>query len=374
MTQPLAGIKVLDFSTLLPGPMCTLILAEAGADVIKLERASGDEMRGYEPRFGEDSANFALLNRGKRSVCVDLKADADRARVLKLAREADIVVEQFRPGVMQRLGLDYETLARINPRLIYCSITAYGQQGPKASKAAHDLNFQAETGTLGLAAGTDGAPVVPPTLTGDLAGGAYPAVVNILLALRQRDAQGRGQHLDISMTDNLFTLMYWALGNGRSSGQWPRAGQDLVTGGSVRYAIYRTADGRYLSAAPLEDRFWHRFLALIGAPALAGAPDERIVRTEVERIIASRPAAYWRQRFEGQDVCVSEVVSLEQAVQDPHFKARGIFDHEVVSRDGRVMPALPVPVCASFRSDRMRVAAPALGEHGAEIAGEAREG
>jgi len=369
MSQPLKGIKVLDFSTLLPGPMCTLILAEAGADVIKLERAAGDEMRSYAPRFGDDSVNFVLLNRGKRSVCLDLKAEADRAQVLELVREVDVVVEQFRPGVMQRLGLDYPTLAQINPRLIYCSITTYGQHGPKALRASHDLNFQAETGMLALSADAGGTPLVPPTLTGDLAAGAYPAVVNILLALRQRDAQGTGQHLDISMTDNLFTLMYWALGNGWSGGQWPRPGQELVTGGSVRYAIYRTADGRHLSAAPLEERFWNNFLALIGAPALADEPDEHVVRAEVARIIASQPASYWVQKFDGHDVCVSEIVNIEQAVQDPHFQARGIFGRQVVNSAGQSMPALPVPVCEPFRSSQVRVAAPALGEHTNQIAG-----
>ncbi|WP_459617008.1 CaiB/BaiF CoA transferase family protein [Bordetella sp. 2513F-2] len=374
MSQPLAGIKILDFSTLLPGPMCTLILAEAGADVIKLERAGGDEMRSYDPRFGEDSVNFVLLNRGKRSICLDLKAEADHARVLELVRDVDVVVEQFRPGVMARLGLDYETLSRINPRLIYCSITTYGQYGPKALRASHDLNFQAETGMLALSADANGAPVVPPTLTGDLAAGAYPAVVNILLALRQRDTQGSGQHLDISMTDNLFTLMYWALGNGWSQGQWPRPGKELVTGGSVRYAIYRTSDGRYLSAAPLEDRFWRNFLALIGAPALADETDEEMVRSEVTRIIASKPASYWLQTFDGHDVCVSEAVNIEKAVLDPHFKARGIFDREVVNSEGQSMPALPVPVCAAFRSSQLRVAAPALGEHTDQVVGNEQGG
>lgn len=363
MTQPLKGIKVLDLSTLLPGPMCTLILAEAGADVIKVERDAGDEMRSYEPRFGDDSVNFVLLNRGKRSACLNLKAAADRAQLLELVRDVDIVVEQFRPGVMKRLGLDYETLSQINQRLIYCSITTYGQHGPKALRAAHDLNFQAETGMLGLSGDASGAPIVPPTLTGDLAGGTYPAVINILLALRQRDLDGKGQHLDVSMTDNLFTLMYWGLGNGWSQGQWPRAGKELVSGGSPRYAIYKTADGRFLSAAPLEDKFWATFLSLIEAPQLADERDDGRIAAEVARIIASRSADEWMQRFDGHDVCVSEVVNLEQALQDPHFKARGLFEREVLNSSGASMPALPVPVCAAFRSDERRVAAPALGQH-----------
>jgi alpha-methylacyl-CoA racemase len=203
--QPLAGIKVIDFSTLLPGPLASLILAEAGAAVVKVERqGDGDELRGYEPRFGAASVGFALLNRGKRSVALDLKANGARERLLPLLRAADVLIEQFRPGVMDRLGLGYAALATINPRLIYCSITGYGQQGPKAQMAGHDLNYLAETGLLHFAAGADGAPVVPPTLIADIAGGSYPAVLNILLALRARDASGRGCHLDIAMTDHLF--------------------------------------------------------------------------------------------------------------------------------------------------------------------------
>jgi crotonobetainyl-CoA:carnitine CoA-transferase CaiB-like acyl-CoA transferase len=251
---------------------------------------------------------------------------------------------------MQRLGLDYESLSRINPRIIYCSITTYGQHGPKARRAAHDLNFQAETGMLALSADASGAPMVPPTLTGDLAGGTYPALFNIMLALRQRDLDG------------------WA------AGQWPRPGNELVTGGSVRYAIYKTSDGRFLSAAPLEDRFWETFLSLIGAPALLDEPDENVIRAEVTRIIASQPAAHWIQCFEGRDVCVSEVVNLEQAVQDPHFKERGIFEREVATRDGRILTALPVPVCAAFRSAQTRIAAPSLGEHTKDVLASTKTG
>lgn len=367
MMQPLHGIRVLDFSTLLPGPLCTLMLAEAGADVIKIERAGGDEMRGYVPRFGSDSVNFALLNRGKKSICVDLKQEADRRQVLQWVKEADVVVEQFRPGVMRRLGLDYDTLAAINPRLVYCSITAYGQHGPKALQAAHDLNFQADTGMLALTADDSGAPLLPPTLTGDLAGGAYPAVMNILLALRRRDLDGKGSHLDISMTDNLFPLMYWGLGNGWAAGQWPRPGGDLVTGGTARYGIYRTADDRYLAVAPLEDKFWSRFLTLLGAPELCNAADDALLKQRIADLIAARPLAHWRDCFEGQDVCAVAVVSLEDAVRDPHFVQRGVFNRTVRADDGRVIPALPTPVCPAFRSPQTRAQAPRLGEHGGEM-------
>src|SRR5512134_2665463 len=224
--RPLEGIRVLDFSTLLPGPLATLMLAEAGAEVIKIERpGSGDEMRSYTPRVGPDSVNFALLNRGKRSIAIDLKNEKEK--ILPLLREADVLVEQFRPGVMERLGLGFDALKELNPRLVYCAITGYGQHGPRSQVAAHDLNYLAESGLLSL-----GAPVVPPALIADIAGGAYPAVMNILLALRQRERDGRGCKLDISMSDNLFTFLYWALGDGQEGGKWPGSGDALVTGGS----------------------------------------------------------------------------------------------------------------------------------------------
>ena len=219
---PLGGLKVLDFSNLLPGPMASLLLAEAGAEVIKVERpGTGDEMRGYFPPFGPVSGNFALLNRGKASLVADLKDEGDRAHVRSLAAEADVLIEQFRPGVMARLGLGYDDLARLNPRLVYCSISGYGQSGARVAKAGHDLNYLAESGLLGLTRGADGAPVLPQVLAADIGGGGYPAVINILMALQGRERSGQGCHLDIAMADNLFAFAYWGLASGQA-GAWPK--------------------------------------------------------------------------------------------------------------------------------------------------------
>lgn len=362
--QPLAGIRVLDFSTLLPGPLATLLLAEAGAEVVKIERPGrGDEMRAYEPRFGADSVNFAMLNRGKRSLAIDLKAPGAVARLRPLIEQADIVVEQFRPGVMDRLGLGYDALKAINPRIVYCAITGWGQSGPKAEVAAHDLNYVAASGMLGLAAGSDGAPVVPAALVADIAGGTYPAVINILLALRERDRTGVGCKLDIAMADNLFSFLYWAIGNGIVAGRWPTPGGDLVTGGSPRYNVYRTADGRYLAAAPLEQKFWDTFCDLIGLEAeyRNDAGRETVVRTAVARILAGRDAAHWQRVFEGADVCCSIVATMQEAVRDPHFAARGVFARTLTT-DGRSIPALPVPVDDRFRARGTDAGYPGLGE------------
>lgn len=361
--QPLNGVLVLDFSTLLPGPLASLMLAEAGARVIKIERPGrGDEMRAYEPKIGEDSVNFHMLNRGKQSIAIDLKAPDSVARLKPLIEQADVLIEQFRPGVMARLGLGYDAVRRINPSLVYCSLTGWGQTGPKAQRAAHDLNYMAETGVLGLSAGVDGAPVVPPVLAADIAGGAMPAVINILLALRQRDLTGTGCHLDVAMGDNLFTFLYWAIGEGMSGAGWPSGGDSLVTGGSPRYNIYRTADGRYLAAAPLEDRFWENFTRIIDLPDEMrdpAVPAGTVIEAVAARV-ARRTAAEWEAAFAGQDVCCSIVATLEEAMADPHIAARNLFAYSVNAGD-RDLPALPVPVVPTFRGPA-RASAPRLGE------------
>jgi crotonobetainyl-CoA:carnitine CoA-transferase CaiB-like acyl-CoA transferase len=249
-----------------------------------------------------------------------------------------------------------------NPRLIWCSITGYGQSGPKAEVAAHDLNYIAETGLLGLSAGADGAPVIPPALIADIAGGAYPAVINILLALQQRAQTGEGCRLDVAMTDQLFPLLYWALGNAWATGRWPRPGGELVTGGSPRYRIYRTADGRFLAAAPLEQRFWDCFSRLIGLEERFrdDALDPAATIARIAEIIRARSAAEWEKRFAGEDVCCAIVRTLEEALADPHFRGRGLFDH-LLQADERSIPAMPVPVAPGFRS-AAPAGYPALGE------------
>lgn len=366
--RPLEDIRVLDFSTLLPGPFASLMLAEAGAQVVKIERPGrGDEMRSYTPKFGDASVNFALLNAGKRSIAIDLKSRDAVERLRPLLAEADVVIEQFRPGVMDRLGLGYEPLKAINPGLIYCAISGWGQSGPKAMIAAHDLNYLAESGILGLSAGTDGAPVIPPVLIADLAGGAYPAVTNILLALRRRDKSGEGAYLDVSMGENLLTLAYWGLGSGFAADEWPGGSDALVTGGSPRYQIYRTADGRYLAAAPIEDKFWDNFCSIIGlaeAMRLSEA-DEAEAIAAVGKIVATKTAAEWTAIFAGKDVCCSIVASLKDAVADPHVAARGLLSRKI-SVDGRSIPALPVPLSDQFRGPN-EASPPRLGENTDEI-------
>jgi len=311
--RPLEGYLVLDFSTLLPGPLATLLLAEAGAEVITIERPGGDDM-----------PSLASLTRGKKRLVLDLKSPRDRDQLAPLLGRADVLVEQFRPGVMRRLGLGYEDVAAINPKIVYCSITGYGQDGPKSSVAGHDVNYIADTGLLSISMGTPSNPVIPPALIADIAGGSYPAVINILLALRERDVTGRGRHIDVSMTDNLFTLLL---------------GSSVITSGSPRYRLYPTKDGRMLAVGALEQRFWDAFCHILGLDAglRDDANDPAATSARVAEIIAGETADTWTRRMAGHDCCCCVVATLDEVSRDPHFVARG------------VRPALHVPIDRQFR-------------------------
>jgi crotonobetainyl-CoA:carnitine CoA-transferase CaiB-like acyl-CoA transferase len=351
--QPLSGLLVLDFTTLLPGPLATLMLAEAGAEVIKVERPGGEEMRHYEPRFDGESAMFAQLNRGKTSLVLDLKSAADCAKLTPLIARADILVEQFRPGVMARLGFGYDAVRAINPKLIYCSITGYGQSGPRAGEAGHDLNYIGHTGLLALNPGPADRPVVPPALVADIAGGTLPAVMNILLALRRRDQTGEGCHLDIAMADGMFTFASHALAAGHATGQFPGMGGARLSGGSPRYQIYPTRDGKFVCCAALEQKFWEAFTAAIGLDPkfIDDRKDAMATKAAAAALIVSRTADEWHPVFAAADCCVTIMATLEEALCDPHFTGRGLFAHKVAGPSGKTMPALPVPIDPQFRSE-----------------------
>lgn len=351
MPQPLSGIRIVDLTNLLPGPLATLMLAEAGAEVTKIERPGGDDMRGYPPQWQGTGAAFSLLNRGKNTLTIDLKTEGGAAQLRALLEGADVVVEQFRPGVMEKLGFGYEAVRAVNPRLIYCSISGYGQSGPRATDAGHDLNYIASTGLLAFQPGPPDRPVVPPALVADIAGGTFPAVINILLALRQRDLTDEGCHLDIAMTDAMFTFAWRALSGYWASGSLATSGQSELTGATPRYHLYPAKDGGIVACAALEDHFWQRFASLIGLDASLvddrRDPDETM--TAVAAIIANRSAAEWEPVFAEADCCVTIVRTLEEALRDPHFVGRGLFAHKVRGGQGATMMALPVPIDPQFR-------------------------
>jgi alpha-methylacyl-CoA racemase len=362
--QPLSGILVLDFTTLLPGPLATLMLAEAGAEVIKIERPGGEDMRGTPPRHDGAAAVFSLLNRGKKCLVLDLKNENDRKRLRSLLEKADVIVEQFRPGVMERLELGYAAVKKINPRIVYCSISGYGQHGPRAGEAGHDINYQSLTGLLALQPGPAEKPVVPPALIADIGGGTMPAVINILLGLRQRDATGEGVYLDVAMTDAMFTFAWYAYAIGHATGKFPGPGELRLVGASPRYQLYPTRDGKIVACGALEQKFWLSFCNTIGLPAalMNDLADPEATKAAIAEIIKGDTAAHWRPKFAAADCCVTIMASLEEALHDPHFVERGLFAHHVAGTSGAMMPALPVPIAPTLREPAGTVkTAPRLG-------------
>jgi len=367
--QPLSGVLVLDFTTLLPGPLATLMLAEAGAEVFKIERPGGEDMRVMPPLIDGEAAVFALLNRGKKSVVLDLKSEADRARLKPLIARADVLVEQFRPGVMERLGLGYEAVAAINPRIVYCSISGYGQSGPRANEAGHDVNYMSLTGLLALQPGPVEKPVLPPALVADIGGGTMPAVINILLGLRQRDATGQGVYLDVAMTDAMFTFAWYAYAIGHATGTFPGPGELRLVGASPRYQLYPTADGKIVACGALEQKFWLAFCNTIGLPAplMNDVADPAATKAAVADIIRRETATYWRPKFAAADCCATIMASLEEALHDPHFVERGLFAHRVSAPGGAMVPALPMPIAATLREAAGTKPSPKLGANTAAL-------
>ena len=353
MSNPLEDVLVADFTTLLPGPLATLMLAEAGAEVVKIEKPGGEDVRKFPPYWNGLSAAFAILNRGKKGIVADLKSDVGRARALELVDRADVLVEQFRPGVMERLGFGYEKLRARNPRLIYCSITGYGQRGPRRDEAGHDINYIGATGLLSLSPGNLDQPTVPPALIADIGGGSFSAVMNILLALIARGKTGNGTYLDVAMSDAMFTFAWLALAARFASGAPVDPDKLRHFGGSPRYQLYPTAGGKLVACGALEQKFWESFCTTIDL-AKEFVDDTRNPKATMEAvraIIASQPASHWKPLFAKADCCVTIMVSIEDALSDPHFVQRGLFEHQIAAPDGKTIPALPVPIAPQFRGD-----------------------
>jgi alpha-methylacyl-CoA racemase len=361
--QPLSGLLVVDFTTLLPGPLATLMLAEAGAEVIKIEQPGGENARRFPPMIDGESAAFVMLNRGKASMSLDLKNEADRAKLTQLIKRADILVEQFRPGVMARLGLGYEDARALNPRVIYCSISGYGQSGPRVHEAGHDINYIGNTGLLDLQPGPSDHPVIPPMLAADIAGGSFPAVINILLALRARDQSGQGCHIDIAMTDAMFTFTWAALALGVATNRFPAPGEMWLVGGSPRYQIYPAKDGKLIACGAIEQKFWLAFAKAIGLPTtlVDDTQNPKTTRDAVAKLIATRTSDEWRPIFATADCCTTVVTPLEEAMRDPHFLERGLFAHQAATASGKSLPALPLPISPEFREPPGVKKAPKLG-------------
>ena len=330
--KPLKGIRVLDFSTLLPGPLATLMLVDAGAEVIKIEKIGGEDLRKSEPFLKGNSVLFSLLNRGKKSIEIDLKNKENKIKILQLIKESDVLVEQFRPGVMKRLGLDWNTLKKINKKLVYCSITGYGQTGPKKLVAGHDINYLAESGLLSLSTDKNGTPILPNTQIADIAGGSYPAFMNILLGLFSAIRKGRGCYLDISMYDNMIPLAWLGLAHYFYNKKSPKENSLHLNGGYHRYYIYKTSDRKFIALGALEDKFWKRFCEIINAPKSVVSENEKplYIIKKVQKIISSKTGVFWKRKFSNEEnICCTLVEKIENFVKDVRLKEKIIFQKNI---------------------------------------------
>jgi crotonobetainyl-CoA:carnitine CoA-transferase CaiB-like acyl-CoA transferase len=364
---PLQSIRVLDLSRLLPGPFCTMLLADFGAEVIKIEAPElGDYARHYEPKIDENSVMFHSLNRNKKSVTLDLKTDEGKDQFLQMVGKADVVVESFRPGVMKRLGLDFPVLEKINPRLIYCAISGYGQTGPYAEMPGHDINYISYAGLLELMGEKDGKPIVPAVQVADLAGGAYPAVTGILLALLEREKSGKGQFIDISMMDGVISLLQSTLPNYLMKNIPSKRGEQMLSGGLACYEVYQTKDGRWLAVGALEMKFWRIFCQKLGKPEwipLLNEPDEvqYKLKHDIQTVMYTKTLAEWMDIFEDAEACVSPVLNFAELVNHPQVQARKMF--EAIEQDGIPVKHIGIPIKLSRTPGKIRAAAPKLGEH-----------
>jgi len=370
--QPLAGVKVLDLSRLLPGPLASLVLADLGAQVDKVEDpGGGDYLRLMPPHLSEggnvadgQSAVFLALNRNKRSAVIDLKQPAGRDAVRRLVRSYDVVLEQFRPGVLDRLGIGHATLLEENPRLVVCALTGYGQDGPLAHRAGHDLNYLARAGVLGLQGPAGAPPAVPGFQLADVSGGLY-AVIGVMGALTERARTGRGQVVDVAMIETAmpFALFGFGLSFGGAS---PARGAEAITGGIAPYQTYLTRDGGAMSLAALEPKFWMAFAAGVGHEVqmsdLVPGPHQDELRAKIGALFLTRTRAEWTAYAAEHDCCLEPVLSPEEARTDPHLAARKVF-FELPSRWGTI-PQLRTPLTPP---DRAHAPPPAQGEHTAEI-------
>ncbi len=329
MTHALSGLKVLDFSTLLPGPFASLYLADMGAEVIHIESATRpDLIRLFPPYANGQATSHSYLNRNKQSITLDLKSPESIQLIHDKIAEFDIVLEQFRPGVMQRLGLDYASLAKINPRLIYCSITGYGQTGDYQQRAGHDINYLALSGIAGHSGRQAGGPPPLGIQVADVAGGSLHALVAILSAVIERQRSGLGQYIDISMTDCAATLNNMAA-SAVLAAQAPQYAEQSYLNGGTYYDYYETADGRYLSVGSLEPQFMQGLAQILNLPILLekGAsldPQERLqVKHAIQDKIKTQSFATWQQVFAQYDVCVEPVFTLDEALHSPLAQQRG---------------------------------------------------
>ena len=376
----LEDLKVLDLSHNAPAKFCTMILGDLGADVLKVERPMSGDRAVYErmvsgiesPEDERRHVTYRALERNKRSIALNLKHPEARAIFHRLATDADVIVEGFRPGVVRRLGADYETISALNPRIIYCSLSGYGQDGPYSQMAGHDINYISMAGVLGLIGNEEtGKPAIPLNLIADYAGGGMACAIAILAAVIAREKTGRGQYLDIAMTEGAFYMMAAVLADYVAKGVVPRRTEMRLNGGAPDYNVYRTGDGRYLSIAALEPWFWENLCRALGREDLVPhqlAKGEK--RQEVSDLLSetflTKTRDEWFELLKDKDISVGKVYSLDEVVTDPQMVSRGMVA-EVEGPDGATVLQPGIAIRLSDTPGKIRSTGAVTGQHTDEV-------
>jgi crotonobetainyl-CoA:carnitine CoA-transferase CaiB-like acyl-CoA transferase len=372
-SAPLNGIKILDLTKLAPGPHCTMILGDLGADIIRVEepgeptgrraaQAGTGQVKAPRPSYAPTNA----VARNKRSIALNLKSEPGRDIFLRLARDADVVVEEFRPGVAKRLGIDYEVLSGLNPKLIYCAVTGFGQTGPYRDLVGHDLNYIAQAGALGLIGRKGQLPAIPLNLLADYAGGGMHAAIGVLSALVARNQTGRGQYVDIAMLDGVMLLLAQALSTYFSNRRVPERGTQPGDGGAPFYNMYETSDGKIITIASMEPWFYANLCRALNCEQYIGGQYERDKWPEMfehfARTFKTRTRDEWWDILTRADICVGRMLTLDELEHDPQIRARNMIV-EVETGSGETVKQVGVSVKLSETPGSIRSLAPTLGQH-----------
>ncbi len=368
ITGPLQGIRILDLTRLLPGPLGTMLMADMGAEVIKIEDPNRpDYVRAFPPYLNGESANYLSFNRSKLSLALDYQSSEGKKLFFELVKTADVVVEQFRPGFLDKIGIGYEVAKTINPKIIYVSVTGYGQNGPYAHLAGHDLNYIAYAGVLGMTGEINNAPVIPGVQLADIAGGSYMTVIATLSALHARNTTGKGQHVDVAMTDAVMPLLsaVYALEAGGMANI--ERGQMPLSGGMPNYGVYRCQDGKYVALGTLEPKFWSKFCTIVNKPdwmrfVLPKNSEELSdFKSKIAQLFQTHPQSYWVNLSLEHDLLIAPVYDLKDLEDDPHLQAREMILEQEHPRAGK-FKSIGIPIKFSETPAKPSWNAPIMGE------------